>query len=112
MSSEKLVNHLGYDKNSYISLEMYQMLKSLGYKIRIFKILEYQHSNFMKPYIDFLFKKKYYYKSVGYIAMSNTYKILANSLYGIMLLKPEKFKDFKIIMTRKQADFQVKRQTL
>ena len=56
-SSEKLINHLGYDKNAYISFEMYQMLKSLGYKIKIFKILEYQHSNFMKPYIDFLFKK-------------------------------------------------------
>ena len=91
---------------------MYQMLKSLGYKIGIFEILEYRHSNFMKPYIDFLFNKKSYYKSIGNIAMSNTYKILANSLYGIMLLKPEKFKDFKIITTREQADFQVKRQIL
>ena len=63
----------------------------------------------MKPYIDFLFKKKSYYKSIGNIAMSNTYKILANSLNGIMLLKPEKFKDFKIITTREQADFQVKK---
>ena len=41
--------------------------------------------------------------------MSNTYKILAKSLYGIMLLKPEKFKDFKIITTKEQADFQVKK---
>ena len=108
-SSEKLVNHLGYDKNAYISFEMYQMLKSLGYKIKVFKILEYQHSNFMKPYIDFLFKKKSYYKSIGNITMSNTYRILSNSLYGIMLLKSEKFKDFKIITTREQADFQVKK---
>ena len=30
-SSENMVNHLGYYKNSYISFEMYQMLKSLGY---------------------------------------------------------------------------------
>ena len=29
-SSEKLINHLGYDKNSYISFEMYEMMKSLG----------------------------------------------------------------------------------
>ena len=43
-SSEKLVNHLGYDKNAYISFEIYQILKSLGYRIKIFKILEYQHS--------------------------------------------------------------------
>ena len=32
-SSEKLISHLGYDKNSYISFEMYEMLTSLGYKI-------------------------------------------------------------------------------
>ena len=41
---------------------MYEMMISLGYKIVIKKILEYKHSNFMKPYIDFLFEKKSYYK--------------------------------------------------
>ena len=56
-SSEKLISHLGYDKNSYISFEMYEMLKSLGYKINIKKILEYKHSSFMKSYIDFCFKR-------------------------------------------------------
>ena len=61
-SSEKLISHLGYDKNTYISFEMYEMMKSLGYKINIKKILEYKHDNFMKPYIDFLFEKKSYYK--------------------------------------------------
>ena len=58
-SSEKLISHLGYDKNSYISFEMYEMMKSLGYKINIKKILEYKHSSFMKPYIDFLFEKNH-----------------------------------------------------
>ena len=29
-SSEKLISHLGYDKNNYISFEMYEMMKSLG----------------------------------------------------------------------------------
>ena len=57
-SSEKLISHLGYDKNTYISFEMYEIMKSLGYKINIKKILEYKHNNFMKPYIDFLFEKK------------------------------------------------------
>ena len=47
-SSEKLINHLGYDKNSYISFEMYEILISLGYEINVEKILEYKHSNFMK----------------------------------------------------------------
>ena len=36
---------------------MYEMMISLGYKINVKKILEYKHSNFMKPYIDFLFEK-------------------------------------------------------
>ena len=48
-SSEKLISHLGYDENTCISFEMYEMLKSLGYKISIKKILEYKHDNFMKP---------------------------------------------------------------
>ena len=61
-SSEKLITHLCYDKNSYISFEMYEIMISLGYKIVIKKILEYKHSNFMKPYMDFLFEKKSYYK--------------------------------------------------
>ena len=34
-SSEKLITHLGYDKNCYISFEMYEMMISLGYKIVI-----------------------------------------------------------------------------
>ena len=57
-SSEKLITHLGYDKNCYISFEMYEMIISLGYKIVIKKILECKHSNFMEPYIKFLFVKK------------------------------------------------------
>ena len=48
-SSEKLITHLGYDKNSYISFDMYEMMISLGYEIKIKKILEYKHSNFIKP---------------------------------------------------------------
>ena len=61
-SSEKLITHLGYDKNCFISFEMYETMISSGYKIVIKKILDYKYSNFMKPYIDFLFEKKSYYK--------------------------------------------------
>ena len=56
-SSEKLITHLGYDKNCYISFEMYEMMISLGYRINVKEILEYRHSNFMKAYIDFLLEK-------------------------------------------------------
>ena len=108
-SSEKLITHLGYDKNSYISFEMYEMMKSLGYKINIKRVLEYKHDNFMKPYIDFLFEKKSFYKSNGDIGMSNTFKILANSLFGVMMTRVEKFKDFKIATNEQQVDKQVKK---
>ena len=107
-SSEKLITHLGYDKNYYISFEMYEMMISLGYKINVKKILEYKHSNFMKPYIDFLFEKKSYYKRIGDIGMSNTFKILANSLFGVMMTRCEKFKDFKIVTAESQVDKQIK----
>ena len=70
-SSEKLISHLGYDKNTYISFEMYEMMKSLGYKINIKKILEYKHSNFMN--LDILFEKKSYHKSIGDMSMSNSH---------------------------------------
>ena len=108
-SSEKLKSHLGYDKNSYISFEMYEMMKSLGYKINIKRVLEYKHDNFMKPYIDFLFEKKSYYKSIGDIGMSNTFKILANSLFGVTMTRCEKFKDFKIVTKEDQVDKNVKK---
>ena len=103
-SSEKLISHLGYDKNSYISFEMYEMMKSLGYRINIKKILEYRHTTFMKPYIDILFERKSYYKSIGDKGMSNTFKILANSLFGMMMTRVERFKNFKIVTTEEQVD--------
>ena len=108
-SSEKLISHLGYDKNCYISFEMYEMMISLRYNIVIKKILEYKHSNFMKPYIDFLFEKKSYYKKNNDIGMSNTFKILANSLFGVMMTRCEKFKDFKIVTKESQVDKQIKK---
>ena len=108
-SSEKLISHLGYDKNCYLSFDMYEMMISSGYKIVIKKILEYKHSNFMKPYIDFLFEKKSYYKKFGDIGMSNTFKILANSLFGVMMTRCEKFKDFKIVTKESQVDKQIKK---
>ena len=108
-SSEKLISHLGYDKNSYISFKMYEILKYLGYKIIIKRVLEYKHSNFMKPYIDFLFEKKSYYKSIGDVGMSNAFKILANSLFGVTMTRCERFKNFKIVTNENQVDKNVKK---
>ena len=103
-SSEKLVNHLGYDKDSYISFEMYEMLKDLNYRINIKKILEYKHSNFIESYIDYCFQMKSHYKQMGDKNMSLTFKILMNSLFGIMMTKIQNFKDFKIITSEKEVN--------
>ena len=103
-SSEKLITHHGHNKNSYISFEMYEMMKSLGYKINIKKILEYKHSNFMKVHIDFLFEKKSYYKSIGDVGMSLTFKILMNSLFGVMMTRVQNFKNFKIVTKELEVD--------
>ena len=108
-SSKKIIGHHGYNKNVYLSFEMYEMMRSLGYKIKIKRVLEYRHENFMKPYIDFLFEKKSYYKSINDLGMSNTFKILANSLFGVTLTRVEKFRDFKIVATEEQVDKQVKK---
>ena len=66
----------------------------------------------MKSYIDFLFEKKSYYKSIGYIGLSNTFNILANSLLGVMMTRCERFKNFKIVTNEQQVDKQVKKTKL
>ena len=108
-SSEKIITYLGYDKNCFISFEMYEIMISLGYKIVVKKILEYKPNDFMKPYIGFLFEKKSYYKKIGDIGMSNTFRILGNSLFGVMMTRCEKFKDFKIVTKESQVDKQIKK---
>ena len=41
--------------------------------------------------------------------MSNTFKILANSLFGVTMTRCEKFKNFKIVTNEQQVDKQVKK---
>ena len=108
-SFEKIIGHHGYNKNSYVSFEMYEMMRSLGYKVKVKRVLEYRHENFMKPYINFLFEKKSYYKSINDKSMSDTFKVLANSLFGVMMTRVERFRDFKIVCTEEQVDKQVKK---
>ena len=41
--------------------------------------------------------------------MNNTFKILANSLFGVMMTICEKFRDFKIVTKESQVDKQIKK---
>ena len=63
----------------------------------------------MKPYIDILFERKSYYKSIKNKGMSNTFKILMNSLFGVTMTRVERFKNFKIVTTGEQVDKYVKK---
>ena len=54
-------------------------------------------------------KKISYYKSIGDVGMSNTFKILANSLFGVTMTRCEKFKNFKIVTNENQVDKNVKK---
>ena len=58
----------------------------------------------MKPYIDYLFEKKSYYKSTKDTNMSLTFKILADSLFGVMMTRVQNCKDFKIVTNEEQVD--------
>ena len=59
--------------------------------------------------LTFYLKKKSYYKSIGDIGMSNTFKILMNLLFGVTMTKCEKFKNFKIVTNEQQVDKNVKK---
>ena len=54
-------------------------------------------------------KKKSYYKSIEDIGMSNTFKILANNLFGVTMTRCERFNNFKIVTTEEQVDKRVKK---
>ena len=41
--------------------------------------------------------------------MSDTFKILANSLFGVMMTRCVKFKDFKIVTKESQVDKQTRK---
>ena len=43
------------------------------------------------------------------IGMSSTFKILVNSLFGVIMTRCEKFKDFKIVTKESQVDKQIKK---
>ena len=101
--SNKLVSNLGSDSYVYLNFEMYQMFKKVGYNIKIKKILEYKHDNYLKDYIEFLYSKKKKYSLEKKKSYSFIYKILMNSLYGSFLTDKARFKDIRIVTTKRQA---------
>ena len=97
---EKLMSHLGNYKNSYMSFEMYQMMKEAGYYIRIKAVLEYKHEAVFKGYIESLYEKKRKYGLEDKNLMKLFIRILLNSHYGSMLTNQQNFRNIKICSNR------------
>ena len=56
--SKKLISNLGNDSNVYLNFELYKIMKTAGYDIKIKKTLEFKQKSIFKEYIEFLYSKK------------------------------------------------------
>ena len=54
-------------------------------------------------------RKNLIIKKLEILVCQTLFKILANSLFGVMMTRCEKFKDFKIVTTESQVDKQIKK---
>ena len=50
--SKKLISNLGNDSDVYLNFELYKMMKTAGYDIKIKKILEFKQKSIFKDYIE------------------------------------------------------------
>ena len=101
--SEKLIVNLGNDSNCYLNFEMYQMMENAGYDITIKKILEFKHKEIFKKYIEYLYSKKKQYFLQNIKSTTFIFKILMNSFYGATLTDKTRFRDIRIVTTKRQS---------
>ena len=79
------------------------MFKEAGYDITIKKILEFEHSTIFKNYIEYLYSKKKQYSLQKKKSFELIYKILMNSFYGCTLTDKTRFRDIRIVTSKRQA---------
>ena len=101
--SPKLITNIGNDSNCYLNHEMYQMMKEAGYDIEIKKNLEFKQKEIFKDYIEFLYSKKKQYPLEKKKSFEFIYKILMNSFYGACLTDKTRFRDIKIVTSKRQC---------
>ena len=56
--SKKLISNFGNDSNVYLNFELYKMMKTAGYDIKVKKILEFKQKSIFEQYIKFLYSKR------------------------------------------------------
>ena len=101
--SKKLISNLGNDSNVYLNFELYKMMKTAGYDIKIKKILEFKQKAIFKEYIEFLYSKKKEYSLKKKKSIEFCIKILMNSFYGSILTDKTRFRDIKFCVNKKQS---------
>ena len=109
--NKKLISNLGNDSNVYLNFELYKMMNTAGYDIKIKKILEFKQKSIFKEYIEFLYSKKKEYSLKKKKSMEFCIKILMNSFYGSMLTDKTRFRDIKICVNKEQSMKLVKQPT-
>ena len=96
----KLVNHCWNHLNYVIDSSYLKVALQHGIKItKVHKVLKYNQSRWMKPYIDFNTEKR---NLAPNEFEKNFFKLMNNSVYGGTLLQAEKFVHFKIATSKKK----------
>ena len=101
--SPKLITNIGNDSNCYLNHEMYKMMKEAGYDILVKKVLEFKQKEIFKDYIEFLYSKKKQFSLEKKKSFEFIYKILMNSFYGACLTDKTRFRDIRIVTSKRQA---------
>lgn len=93
-SSEKLIGNF-YDKKKYIiHVQNLQLFIQLGLKLtKVHRVLSYNHSHWIKPYIDFNTKKRAEAKSDF---EKDLYKLVNNALFGKTMENVRNRIDYKL----------------
>src|SRR6218665_3519665 len=99
--SEKLVPNLLPKKNYVLHYRNLKFYTSLGLKVtKIHKILEFEQSLWLKPYIEFNTKKRQEAKNAF---EKDLFKLMNNSIYGKTLQNNRRHLDVRIVTNEKRA---------
>ncbi len=106
-SYQKLIPNL-YDKRNYIThIENLKYYISKGLVVtKIHRILSFTQSAWLKPYIQFNVDKR---KLASTAVEKDSYKLFINSVFGRSCFNARKYKDIKIVHTKKRANTLVSR---
>ena len=89
---ERLVPHFYPVKDYPVHYLRLQQMISLGFHItKIKKVLSFQQSYWLRPYIELLMEKRRKPKKEGQNALQEMVKLLLNSIYGSLLMNERNF---------------------